>query len=188
MGAGITISKSIFGQQLECWNYGKTSHFKKNCRELKKKIDNDAANVVATKEVYDALLLSVESPLDSCVLDSEASFYITLIREVLENYVVGDFGKVYLVNGTALDLVLCLETRGRGQDRNSGQGRSNSRKGRSKSRIGQQLECWNCGKTGHFKKNCRELKKKIDNNAANVMATEEVYDALLLSVESPLDS
>jgi hypothetical protein len=98
-------SKSRFGQQLECWNYGKTGHFKKNCRELKKKIDNDATNVVATEEVYDALLLSVESPLDSWVLDSGASFHTTPICEVLKNYVTGDFRKVYLADGTTLDVV-----------------------------------------------------------------------------------
>jgi hypothetical protein len=98
-------SKSRFGRQLECWKCGKTGHFKKNCRELKKKTDNDAANVVATEEVHDALLLSVDSPLDSWVLDSGASFNTTPICEVLENYVVGDFGKVYLVDRTALDVV-----------------------------------------------------------------------------------
>jgi hypothetical protein len=98
-------SKSRFGQQLECWNCGKTGHFKKNCRDLKKKIDNDAANVVATKEVYDSLLLSIESPLDSWVLDLRASFHTTPIRKVLKNYMAGDFGKVYLIDGTALDVV-----------------------------------------------------------------------------------
>jgi hypothetical protein len=60
---------------------------------------------VATEEVHDTLLLSIDSPLDSWVLDSGASFHTTLIREVLKNYVVGDFGKVYLVDGTALDVV-----------------------------------------------------------------------------------
>jgi hypothetical protein len=98
-------SKSKFGRQPECWNCGKTGHFKKNCRELKKKTDNDVANVVATEEVHDALLLSVDSPLDSWVLDSGASFHTTPIREILENYVAGNFGKVYLADGTALDVV-----------------------------------------------------------------------------------
>jgi hypothetical protein len=55
--------------------------------------------------VYDDLLLFVESPLDSWVLDSGASFYTIPIREVLKNYVAGDFGKVYLADGTALDVV-----------------------------------------------------------------------------------
>jgi hypothetical protein len=98
-------NKSRFGRQPECWNCGKKSHFKKNCRELKKKTDNDTANVVATEEVHDALLLYIDSPLDSWVLDSGASFHTTTIREVLKNYVVGDFGKVYLVDRTALDVM-----------------------------------------------------------------------------------
>ena len=98
-------SKSKFGRQLECWNYGKTSHFKKNCKELKKKTDNDTVNVVAIEEVHDALFLSVDSPLDSWILDSGASFHAIPIREILENYVAENFEKVYLANGTALDVV-----------------------------------------------------------------------------------
>jgi hypothetical protein len=58
-----------------------------------------------TEEVYDALILYVDSPLDSWVLDSGASFRTTAISEVLENYVARDFGKVYLANGSALDTV-----------------------------------------------------------------------------------
>jgi hypothetical protein len=54
--------------------------------------------------VHDALLLSVDSPLDYWVLDSGASFHTTPIRKVLENYVAGDF-KVYRVDRTALDVV-----------------------------------------------------------------------------------
>ena len=60
---------------------------------------------MATEEVYDALLLSVESPLDSWVLDSGASFHTTPIREVLENYMAGDFEKVYLADEMTLDVV-----------------------------------------------------------------------------------
>jgi|UniRef100_A0A2N9I523 hypothetical protein len=82
---------------------------------------------------------------------------------------------------------LNLETRGRGKDKNYNRGRSKSRKGRSKSKPGRQLECWNCGKIGHIRKNCRELKKKNENDSANVV-TEEVHDALLLSVDSPIES
>nr|CAN62498.1 hypothetical protein VITISV_000081 [Vitis vinifera] len=39
------------------------------------------------------------------VLDSGASFHATLHREIIENYVVGDFGKVYLADGSALDVM-----------------------------------------------------------------------------------
>jgi len=43
--------------------------------------------------VYDALILSIDTPLDSWVLDSRASLHTTAIREVLENYVVKDYKK-----------------------------------------------------------------------------------------------
>ncbi|RVW58633.1 Retrovirus-related Pol polyprotein from transposon TNT 1-94 [Vitis vinifera] len=88
-------------------------------------------------------------------------------------------------SGSALN----LETRGRGNNRNSNQGRSNSRnsnRNRSKSRSGQQVQCWNCGKTGHFKRQCKSPKRKNEDDSANAI-TEEVQDALLLAVDSPLD-
>jgi hypothetical protein len=43
--------------------------------------------------------------LDSWVLDLGASFHTTVIFEILENYVAGDFKKVYLADGSALDIV-----------------------------------------------------------------------------------
>jgi hypothetical protein len=94
---GQSNSKTI-----ECWNCGKTGHYKNQCKAPKKEKESDSANVVADGE---ALILSVDSPLDSWVLDSGASFHTTAIREILENYVSGDFGKVYLADGTALDVV-----------------------------------------------------------------------------------
>ena len=98
-------SKSRFGQQPECWNCGKIGHFKKNCRQLKKKTEDDSDNVVVTKEVHDALLLSVDNPLNSWVLDLGAFFHTTPICEVLKNYVAGNFGNVYLANETMLNVV-----------------------------------------------------------------------------------
>jgi hypothetical protein len=68
-------------------------------------------------------------------------------------------------------VALNLEARGRGRERNSIRGISKSNKGKSKSRFGRQPECWNYGKTGHFKKNYRELKKKTDDDSANVVVT-----------------
>ena len=62
-------------------------------------------------------------------------------------------------SGSALN----LETRGRGNNRNSNWGRSksrNSNQNRSKSRSGQQVQCWNYGKTGHFMNQCKSPKKK----------------------------
>ena len=52
-----------------------------------------------------AIILTVDSPLDSWVLDSAASFHTIGIHEILENYVSGDFKKMYLAYGTTLDVV-----------------------------------------------------------------------------------
>ena len=45
------------------------------------------------------LFLVVDSPLDDWVLDLGASFHTTPHQEIIQNYVEGDFGKVYLANG-----------------------------------------------------------------------------------------
>ena len=89
---------------MQCWNCGKTGHFRRQCKSPKKKNEDDSANVV-TEEVQDALLLAVDSPLDDWVLDSGASFHTTPHREIIQNYVVGDFGKVNLADGSTLDVV-----------------------------------------------------------------------------------
>ena len=51
------------------------------------------------------LFLVVDSPLDDWVLDLGASFHTTPHQEIIQNYVEGDFGKVYLANGEALAIV-----------------------------------------------------------------------------------
>ena len=80
---------------LELW---KTGQFRNQCKSPKKKNEDDSTNVV-TEEVQDALLLVVDSPLDDWILDSGASFHTTPHREIIQNYVTGDFGKVYLADG-----------------------------------------------------------------------------------------
>ena len=75
------------------------------------------------------------------------------------------------------------ETRGIGNDRNSNWGRSksrNSNRNRSKSRSGQQ------GKTDHFRRQFKSPKKKNGDDFTNAI-TEEVHDALLLTVDRLLD-
>ena len=38
-------------------------------------------------------------------MDSGASFHTTPHREIIQNYVAGDFGKVYLADGSALGVM-----------------------------------------------------------------------------------
>uniref|UniRef100_A0A0D2ZY29 Uncharacterized protein n=1 Tax=Brassica oleracea var. oleracea TaxID=109376 RepID=A0A0D2ZY29_BRAOL len=47
----------------------------------------------------------VDSPVDSWVLDSGGSFHTTPHRNIMENYVAGNYGKVYLADGLPLDIV-----------------------------------------------------------------------------------
>ena len=57
---------------------------------------------------------------------------------------------------------LTMESRGRQKKRGRSLGnRGKSKKGRSKSRFGK-IECWNCGKKGHLKKDYRAPKKNGD--------------------------
>jgi hypothetical protein len=58
-------------------------------------------------------------------------------------------------SGNALN----MENKRRQKDRGKGFGNcGNSRKGGSKSRLGK-IECWNCGKKGHLKKDCNAPNK-----------------------------
>ena len=88
-------------------------------------------------------------------------------------------------SGSALN----LETKCRDNDKNSNRGKSkskNSNRKRSKSRSSQQVQCCNCGKASHIKRHCKSPKKKNDDDSANAV-TDEVQNALLLAVNSPLD-
>ena len=68
-------------------------------------MNEDNSTNAITEKVQDALLLVVESSLDDWVLDLGTSFHTTPHREIIQNYAAGDFGKVYLTDGSALDVV-----------------------------------------------------------------------------------
>ena len=71
-------------KQIECWNYGKSGHYKNQCRSARKiQETNDEANVASTSGGDDALICSLESKEESWVLDSGASFHATSQKEFL---------------------------------------------------------------------------------------------------------
>ena len=84
--------------------------------------------------------------------------------------------------------VLTMERRGRQNERGRNLGnRGKSKKGRSKSRFGN-IECWNYGKKGHLKKDCRAPKKKGERQQeatqeANV-AGDVLQDDLILALDN----
>ena len=85
---------------------------------------------------------------------------------------------------------LNVDNRGRSSDRNQGNGnRGKSKNERRKLRNGRNIKCWNCGKTGHLKKNCRAPRKNEDknNDAANDVI-DEVRDTLIFSIDDSCDS
>ena len=97
--------KSRWGRKdFNCYNCGKKGHFKKDCRAPKK--DTGAQESVhVTEEAGDAMILSVNSLIESWILDSGASFHATPCQEIMENYVSGDFGKVHLADDETLKIV-----------------------------------------------------------------------------------
>ena len=58
-----------------------------------------------TEEAGDAMILSINSPIESWILDSGASFHATPCQEIMEKYVSGDFGKVHLADDETLKIV-----------------------------------------------------------------------------------
>ena len=99
-------SNSQNSKTIECWNCEKVGHYKNQCRSPKKEREVKAeANITSTTGRDDALICSLESKEESWVLDSGASFHATSQKELFEQYVPGNLGKVYLGDDQPCDIV-----------------------------------------------------------------------------------
>ncbi|WVZ03536.1 hypothetical protein V8G54_024342 [Vigna mungo] len=89
--------------------------------------------------------------------------------------------------------VLHTESRGRSSNKGYGGGRSKERRSNSKNHHSFQnsktIECWNCGKVGHYKNQCKSARKNHEDKAeANVASTSRGEDALICSLENKEES
>ncbi|KAE8718794.1 cytochrome P450 71A9-like [Hibiscus syriacus] len=99
-----TVSSSSGNSKLKFDDVRDLGQFKKDCRAPKKNIGaQEYANM--TEDTGDAMIISVNSPIESWILDSGASFHSTPCQEIMENYVSGDFGKVHLADDETLKIV-----------------------------------------------------------------------------------
>ncbi|KAL2243395.1 UNVERIFIED_CONTAM: Retrovirus-related Pol polyprotein from transposon TNT 1-94 [Sesamum indicum] len=103
-GRSRSRGKNKGKKEMVCWNCEKLEHMKSECRAPKKEKEGRTANV-ATKEITDALLLSVSSSSDDWVVDSGASFHSCNNKDIMEPYTSGDFGLVYLADNKPLKIV-----------------------------------------------------------------------------------
>ena len=92
------------GTNATCWNCQQTGHFKSHCPNPKKERKQDNS-VNATEEFEDdALICCVESPVESWIMDSGASFHTTPCKDLLVNFRPIK-GKVHLANDQTEEIV-----------------------------------------------------------------------------------
>ena len=95
-----------------CWNCGEKDHPKRDCPHPKKKDgksknndkqeDNDNSSIyLASNEIEEALVLSVDSSIELCILNSGALFHSSPMRELFHDFE----GKVYLVDDKMLAIM-----------------------------------------------------------------------------------
>ncbi|KAL5793964.1 hypothetical protein ACOSP7_002558 [Xanthoceras sorbifolium] len=92
-----------------------------------------------------------------------------------------------------------MKNRGRNSNRGNERGRStyrsksNNRRSKYRnprnSQSSRTVECWNCGKIGHYKYQCKNSKNDDEVKAeANVASISGTYDVLICSLESKEES
>ncbi|RVW80914.1 Retrovirus-related Pol polyprotein from transposon TNT 1-94 [Vitis vinifera] len=97
-GSGSTLNLEIRGRDND-----------KNSNQDRSKSRNSNRNISKSRSGQQVQCWicgkTVDGPLDDWVLDSRASFHTTPHREIIQNYTVSDFGKMYLVDSSVLNVV-----------------------------------------------------------------------------------
>lgn len=98
-------SKSIFNRaSLSCWNCRGRGHLRRDYwSSMKNNSVHEIANIA--RKANDALVLSINSPIEFSILDSSALLHPTSYCKIMKNYTSSDFKKVHLTNDNTLKIV-----------------------------------------------------------------------------------
>ena len=85
---------------VKCWSCGEKGHFRVDCTKRKQnhKSENDDDSMHLAEDIRDALILSVDSSIESWILDSSVSVHSSPNKELFQNFKSESFEKVYLAN------------------------------------------------------------------------------------------
>ena len=83
--------KSPNRPNVTCWNCGEKGHFRIGCTRPKRKQnhisgDDDDDSINSAEDIGDILILSVDSSIESLILDSGASFQSSPNKELFRNF------------------------------------------------------------------------------------------------------
>jgi hypothetical protein len=80
-------------------------HDYKAPKKAKKRGDeSNSVNTTSKKDSDNTLILCVNDPIESWIHDSGASFHSTPCKELMRNFIIGEYEKVYLANGKPLEI------------------------------------------------------------------------------------
>ncbi|RVW35907.1 Retrovirus-related Pol polyprotein from transposon TNT 1-94 [Vitis vinifera] len=137
--------------QIEDYLYGR----KLNLPLLGTKLESMKAEEWTTTDLMKALSGMYEKPFANN-------------KEAMRMAVSNSTGKEKLKYNDIRDLIVAEEIRRRDAGETTGSGSSLNLETRGR------VQCWNCGKTWHFRRQCKSPKKKNEDDSANAV-TEEVY-------------
>lgn len=99
-------AKSHGKNEVVYWGCGEKGHFKDRLklkrRKAKKKFHEDDDSVYSANDI--ALILSMDSPVNSWIFDSDASFHSSLSRQSFHNFKSENYRKVYFIDNKVLEI------------------------------------------------------------------------------------